>query len=347
MERVTGIGPVTNAWEALVLPLNYTRKTLLILYSLSVTLSTVLIKNERFFLAEFARNGALSLPPFVLSCALTFRQLKKTTKSQFFDTKSLIFERRIWYNIGMEHYGFVIEDILSVNEEKLSAKETVATFDLLFFENAGGGVLTANGKKHKLSVGDFTYLPKGTQYKRTFENAQTIVVAFTLTGAQNPVVTTFATQGSRWREYLSKALDIWSKKQTGYYYKSAVLLTAVFGFVEAQEQSLSRYQMADRLKETVDECFTDPTFCINELAVKFNVSEVYIRKLFKDAFALSPKEYLQQKRLDYACNLLKCGLYRVGHIAQMCGFGDEKYFSTAFKKEKGVTPKAYAKEEKE
>ena len=26
MERVTGIGPVTTAWEAVVLPLNYTRK---------------------------------------------------------------------------------------------------------------------------------------------------------------------------------------------------------------------------------------------------------------------------------------------------------------------------------
>lgn len=27
MERVTGIGPVTTAWEAVVLPLNYTRVT--------------------------------------------------------------------------------------------------------------------------------------------------------------------------------------------------------------------------------------------------------------------------------------------------------------------------------
>ncbi len=27
MEQVAGIGPATNAWEALVLPLNYTYKT--------------------------------------------------------------------------------------------------------------------------------------------------------------------------------------------------------------------------------------------------------------------------------------------------------------------------------
>ena len=36
MERVTGIGPVTTAWEAVVLPLNYTRILLIILFLFAV-----------------------------------------------------------------------------------------------------------------------------------------------------------------------------------------------------------------------------------------------------------------------------------------------------------------------
>ena len=56
MERITGIEPVTSAWEADVLPLNYTRRNLTYLvYHHFLKNATPLLKNTQDFLLRIPR----------------------------------------------------------------------------------------------------------------------------------------------------------------------------------------------------------------------------------------------------------------------------------------------------
>jgi AraC-like DNA-binding protein len=82
---------------------------------------------------------------------------------------------------------------------------------------------------------------------------------------------------------------------------------------------------------------------VTNVAEKFNVSEVYIRRIFKERFSMTPKEYLQRLRIDYARKLLSYGCISISEVAAKSGFNDEKYFSSAFKKDVGKSPSAYAK----
>ena len=77
------------------------------------------------------------------------------------------------------------------------------------------------------------------------------------------------------------------------------------------------------------------------MARRAGVCEVYLRRVFQQELQLTPKQYLMQVRMQQAVSLLQSGYYTVTQVAHFCGFTDEKYFSTAFKKMNGCQPSKY------
>ena len=83
-------------------------------------------------------------------------------------------------------------------------------------------------------------------------------------------------------------------------------------------------------------------FSVDELSVAFDCSGAQLRRLFRQEYGLSPKQYLTHVRMDSARALLQAGLFSVRQVAQRCGFANEKYFATVFKAYTGLTPSQYA-----
>ena len=93
----------------------------------------------------------------------------------------------------------------------------------------------------------------------------------------------------------------------------------------------------------IDESFNLPEFSISLLADKIGVSEVYIRKLFKAQYGISPSKYLMSVRLDHAKKLIKYPFMTLEECAQQSGFSSLQYFCRLFKKETGISPGKYRK----
>lgn len=75
----------------------------------------------------------------------------------------------------------------------------------------------------------------------------------------------------------------------------------------------------------------------NELFLPRNV----IYRVVKDETALSPGQFVRERRLKYAEHLLCKEEHSIAEIAEMCGISDFNYFSRVFKKEYGVSPREY------
>lgn len=73
------------------------------------------------------------------------------------------------------------------------------------------------------------------------------------------------------------------------------------------------------------------------------ISEVYFRKLFKEEFGLSPKQYIQKIRINKAKELLRSEYLSVTTVAEMVGYSSIYNFSKAFKTQTGHTPSEYLK----
>ena len=88
----------------------------------------------------------------------------------------------------------------------------------------------------------------------------------------------------------------------------------------------------------IDEHYLENDLSIPYLASICNVSETYFRKLFNNCFGVSPVKYINEKKIKYASDFLKSGLYNVSETASLTGFNDVGYFSRLYKKIIGEMP---------
>ena len=91
----------------------------------------------------------------------------------------------------------------------------------------------------------------------------------------------------------------------------------------------------------IDENYTDGNISLNSVAQAINISANYLSAMFSQKMGVSFVEYLTQKRMARARQLLRQTGKRSGEIASEVGYRDPRYFSFVFKKTQGCTPKAY------
>lgn len=77
------------------------------------------------------------------------------------------------------------------------------------------------------------------------------------------------------------------------------------------------------------------------IASQVHFSTSYIRQIFKQVMKENISEYIIRKRMELAGNLLKNTSFKVQEIAQECGYEDQRYFASSFKKFYGCTPTEY------
>ena len=82
---------------------------------------------------------------------------------------------------------------------------------------------------------------------------------------------------------------------------------------------------------------------IEQLAAKCHLSPAQFRRVFQDAMDISPLRYLQQRRLEKACQLLLHGSDTIEAISAQVGYEDASYFSHTFRRVMGLPPGKYRK----
>ena len=68
-----------------------------------------------------------------------------------------------------------------------------------------------------------------------------------------------------------------------------------------------------------------------------------MHKVFKASTGKTLHEYIEDRRIKKSINLLISTDMTLTEIAYECGFSSQSYFSYAFKRHTGLTPRDYAK----
>jgi len=85
----------------------------------------------------------------------------------------------------------------------------------------------------------------------------------------------------------------------------------------------------------------DGSVSISDLSKRVFVSEVQFRKLFRRVTGMSPVRYIQQRRVQRACRLLRESTASLEEIARDVGFNDAPFFCRVFKSWTKTTPAQY------
>lgn len=109
------------------------------------------------------------------------------------------------------------------------------------------------------------------------------------------------------------------------------------------DTSLKSYhdQLCESVLNYIKENFENSALCLHDIAKYVNVSPAYLSALFKKNQKLSISDTITAARIEAACGYLKNSNLSLKEISEKCGYANQYYFSTSFKKKLGISPSAY------
>ena len=242
--------------------------------------------------------------------------------------------------------SFLIQDIFRVTRKKGTISYSGRDFSGLAFRFSGGSVFKYGTKQVSAPAGSITYIPAGLDFEIESETEEVVILHLHCFDRENPDIVTLSLKHSDvFSDIFRSMYEIWQQRKPGYQNRCTALLYTLFEKMEQAEHTWENPKSAIIRSGVLymNMHYTDSAFTLSEPAEKCNISDVYFRKIFKEIYGISPAKALIHMRIEHAVRLLESGYYRVNEVAQMTGFSDVKYFSTAFKKETGKTPSEYVK----
>lgn len=82
---------------------------------------------------------------------------------------------------------------------------------------------------------------------------------------------------------------------------------------------------------------------VEELSGKAGYSQRHFLRIFKETYNMTPTEYINAIRIEYACSRLRETKESVTDIAYDCGFRNMSYFYRVFREKMNITPQKYRK----
>ncbi len=89
---------------------------------------------------------------------------------------------------------------------------------------------------------------------------------------------------------------------------------------------------------------TNGSLGVDDVAEQIHRSSSYLMRRFKAEVGMSVGDYMTKCKLEEACDLLVYGSRSLAEISAYLGYSSQSYFQNVFKKQYGVTPMQYRKQ---
>ena len=89
---------------------------------------------------------------------------------------------------------------------------------------------------------------------------------------------------------------------------------------------------------------TNAPIGVEDVAEEIHRSSSYLMRRFKAELGMSVGDYITKCKLEEACDLLTYGNRSLAEISAYLGYSSQSYFQNVFKKQFGITPMQYRKE---
>ncbi len=233
---------------------------------------------------------------------------------------------------------------------------TTRRYNVIHFVLSGEGFLDVSGSRSSVHPGDVFIIPAGQVLY--YEASRTVPWHYawiSLLGAQAGSVISGLMSCSE-KHYLLRNLPVekygnlllhMSRLQSGrgssYFeaesalYKVLAMLTRDLGI---QLSASSQMTTADQIRFYMDYKYAELS-SIREIADHFGIHPNHLTRLFRTAFGTTPKQYLENMKMQSARRLLQTTDLPVSWIARSMGCDDPLAFSKAFRKQCGLSPTAY------
>lgn len=263
----------------------------------------------------------------------------------------------MFYLNGYNDFDLNITEIISICHEKVDRKWGTSSHNLnhhqLHFVFKGNFDAILNGEKFHVSQNNLFFIPAHSTYyaHSKFPPYEYFAIYFNMDLPEESVFsfpTVFVPKASEiYLNYYKTAEKIWRNKRFGYPLLAKALLYNLLQNMFSEYLSAnfvsSNYPEIEDAVSYIERNYHSENISIMKLAQISHTTPNHFISLFKKSFSLTPKQYINQLRINYASELLEFSSMTIDEISQKMGYSDVSYFSRIFKKTKGVSPLQFRK----
>lgn len=110
--------------------------------------------------------------------------------------------------------------------------------------------------------------------------------------------------------------------------------------IESRNKNSYR-RLIDKIIAYIDDNYDNPNLSLISIAQSMCLTESYISSFFKQNYGMNIHNYIEQKRMTKAAELLKGSNLATTEIIEKTGYTNMNTFYKAFKRYYGITPKEY------
>ena len=242
-----------------------------------------------------------------------------------------------------EALSFQILDVLYINQGNSEVRTRGRNFDALSFRLESSTSIKSRNRELRLSDGMIGYFPSTSDYRRSSEKDRMIVVHFSPLNFQGSEIEVYRPrEPERYCALFEQLLDTWSRKETAYRYDCTAILNRIFAEIYRENaEKRPPHGKIDAAVRYIEQNCLSADFALSSAAERAFMSEVYFRRLFREEFGMSPKQYVTRFRISHAASLILSGYFTLQEVSARCGFRDYKHFTVQFKRIIGVSPSQY------
>ena len=241
-------------------------------------------------------------------------------------------------------------DVLTVVNPRFEDRRRVnRRAHALCFAKSGKMIYYHNGKTFVSDRNHVLILPKGATYDSScIEAGEFPIINFYTTDSFAPkeFISFDTTSTEAYMAEFQKIEKVALIKPQNEFLSNMKTFYGILNRLYKEYLHASEGKSYDVIKPAVhylEDHFTDPDLTNRLLAEKALISEVYFRRMFREKYDISPKQYIQNLRIKKAEGLLHSEYLSITSIAEQTGFSSVYHFSRSFKKATGYTPTEYAK----
>ena len=233
---------------------------------------------------------------------------------------------------------------------------TLRPYHLFHFVTEGEGMLQIDSRNFRVSAGDAFLIP--AEQMSYYQASATDPWSYSWVGItglralqyvrQILTITPehFVIRGLQTEKYAVPIRKAAEMKGTcaGNYFHSEMVLYELFSYFATDLPGLENVDTAPSLASQI-KFFLDAKYMerlrIESLAEHFGVHPNHFSRLFREAYGMSPKQYLQKMKLEKAAMMLETTDMPVALISESLGFDDQHAFSKTFKKYWEISPRDF------
>lgn len=232
--------------------------------------------------------------------------------------------------------------------------ETQPFWELTFFRK-GKLTTTVDNNTYKLKGNYCRFIPPNAPHslKSAESEVEYLVAMFEMECPEHEVTSEPIEVTPKIKYYIDRISEV-MEESSSYTddYVLSLLSLIVMEFIKIKSKEDERRKLSvnssaqmdatiDGAERIIDENIFNPELSVKFIAENLFVSTSYLYKCSMRRYGIGVLNYIHNRKLEVAKNLIANGNYSLSEIAANLNFCSQSYFSTQFKKEYGISPLQY------